>query len=338
MRRSTSPWALALLGLGVFLLVLAPVLAFYVQPRVKLVPIDIDQATHYTGKGKYFDQDTQKVRDNQTLTITRRVLADVHDSEKSGHAVLDASTTVDNPKTLPLKDPRKAFQWTLERWVIDRDTNLPVHCCGEKTGGSADEIQGEAGLKFPFDVEKRTYQWWDNTLQDTVPLKYSGKKKIQGYTGLSFKGKVTEAVKTGTRQVPGAIVGMPDRSQVFADEYYSNSGIELVADQRTGRILYAKISPRKTLRQPGGNSDKVVLLESKTGIDFTDATQRDQVDQAKTESGQLKAVSTTIPLVGGPLGLLLTALGVALVVRGRQGPDEEEPAPEGAPPQPVAAS
>ena len=32
MRRSTSPLSLTLLGLGVFLLVLAPMLAWYVEP------------------------------------------------------------------------------------------------------------------------------------------------------------------------------------------------------------------------------------------------------------------------------------------------------------------
>ncbi|MGV9241805.1 porin PorA family protein, partial [Streptomyces nigra] len=41
MRRTASPLSLILLGLGTFLLVLAPMLAWYVTPRAAVNPVDI---------------------------------------------------------------------------------------------------------------------------------------------------------------------------------------------------------------------------------------------------------------------------------------------------------
>ena len=52
MRRTASPLSLVLLGLGIFLLVLAPLLAWYVQPRAAVNPIDIDTTTVFTGTGQ----------------------------------------------------------------------------------------------------------------------------------------------------------------------------------------------------------------------------------------------------------------------------------------------
>lgn len=34
-----------------------------------------------------------------------------------------------------------------------------MHCCEEKP-----YHEGEAYLKIPFDVQRRPYRWWDNTL------------------------------------------------------------------------------------------------------------------------------------------------------------------------------
>ncbi|MFF0727459.1 DUF3068 domain-containing protein [Streptomyces sp. NPDC004134] len=334
-RRTASPLSLILLGLGVFLLVLAPMLAFYVEPRAKLNPVDIDSTTRYEGTGTFYDTENQKERDNQELTIVRRVLGDVAAGDDDT-AVWDAATTIDTPLTREIDDPRRAFQYTTERWVMNRETNAPEHCCDEFTGVDGNRFGGDAYLKFPFDVEKRTYRWWDSTAQDTVALKYDGEREIQGYTGLAFTGEI-EPVKTGTRQVPGVMVGLPDKEQVFADEWYANEKIELVADERTGRIIYASIAPKKTLRQPGGGTDEVTLLQS-DGIAFTEETQKEQVDLADEDSSRLKLVGETLPVLALVAGFVLAGAGAVLLARGgrRDEPDHDRE-PDGVPPQPVAA-
>lgn len=310
MRRTASPLSLILLGLGVFLLVLAPMLAWYVAPGAKRTPVDIDTITVFKGKGSYFDTEKIKTVNDKNLTITRQVRGDVDDSTDE-HAVWDVVTSVDPDKSLPAADPHDSLQFTTERWVTDRETNKPVHCCDEKP-----YFEGEAYLKFPFDVEKRDYVWWDNTLGATVPLDFRGTKKIQGYEGYRFTAKVKPA-KTGTRMVPGRLVGHPKRSNVLAEEWYANHGVELVADKRTGRIIYAAVGPRKTLRAPGSDKDATVLLDSKR-IAFTEKTQKTQVGLADDDSSRLKLVGETLPVVTGVLGVLLALVGGVLVVRGRR--------------------
>ncbi|MFI1719727.1 DUF3068 domain-containing protein [Streptomyces sp. NPDC020489] len=317
MRRTASPFSLILLGLGTFLLVLAPMLAWYVTPRAAVNPIDIDQTAVYKGTGRVFDTDKVKTLDGQTITVTQRVRGNVEDSERSGDAVWDVTTTVDTDKTLPASDPHDALDFVPHRWVMDRRTTKPVHCCGETP-----YIEGEAYLKFPFDVQKRSYQWWDNTLGNTVVLTYRDTRKVQGYTGYRFTGTVAPT-RVGSRMVPGTLVGRPDSPQVLAEEWYSNHGFELVVDQRTGRVIYAQTGPRRTLRAPGAKKDAVVLLDSEK-IAFTTGTQKDAVEKAEQDSGQLRAIGETVPIGAAVAGFVLVVAGSVLVVRGRRRPGSSD--------------
>ncbi|MBO8184463.1 DUF3068 domain-containing protein [Streptomyces spirodelae] len=314
MRRSASPLGLVLLGLGVFLLVLSPMLAWYVEPRAKRTPTDVNITSVFTGTGTYFDQQELKPRSGQKLTVTRRVLGDVAASEKSGRAVWNVSQTIDNPRTRKLDDPRKSFQWTTERLVTDRKSNRPVDCCRAKPKN----IAGEAYLKWPFDVEKRDYAWWDSSLGATVPLRYKGEAKVQGYQGLRFSGTV-EPTRAGTRQVPGVLVDRPDSGQVNAEEWYSNSGLDFVVDQRTGRILYAATGPKLVLRAPGGKADKVTLLQSDK-LAFTEKTQREAIGLAKDDNSRLRLVGSVAPIGAVTAGGVCAALGAVLVARRRPAP------------------
>ncbi|MGP4090345.1 DUF3068 domain-containing protein [Streptomyces sp. KR55] len=315
MRRSSSPLALLLLGLGVFLLVLAPMLAWYVKPRAAVNPVDIDVTAVYTGTGSYFDVDEAETLRDRRITVTQRVRGDVGDSERSGRAVWDVVTTVDTDKSLPAADPHDALDFSTARWVTDRLTNRPAHCCREQP-----YHEGEAYLKFPFDVQKRPYRWWDSQLGATVTLSYRGTEKIRGYQGYVFTGTVPPT-KIGTRQVPGALVGRPEAAQVFAEEWYSNHGIKLVVDQATGRVLSAQLGPRQTLRAPGGTKDAVVLLDVPK-LSHTPATQEFAVGKAEEDRVRLRAVGRTVPIGAAAAGFVLAAAGGVLLVRGRARPED----------------
>ncbi|MGW3729699.1 DUF3068 domain-containing protein [Streptomyces sp. NPDC000851] len=315
MRRSSSPLALLLLGLGVFLLVLAPMLAWYVKPRAAVNPVDIDVTAVYTGTGSYFDVDEAETLREKRITVTQRVRGDVGDSERSGRAVWDVVTTVDTDKSLPAADPHDALDFSTARWVTDRRTNRPAHCCREQP-----YHEGEAYLKFPFDVQKRPYRWWDSQLGGAVTLSYRGTEKVRGYQGYVFTGTVPPT-KIGTRQVPGALVGRPEAAQVFAEEWYSNHGIKLVVDQATGRVLSARLGPRQTLRAPGGKKDAVVLLDVPK-LSHTAATQEFAVGKAEEDSVRLRAVGRTVPIGAAAAGSVLAVAGGVLLVRGRARPED----------------
>ncbi|MGY1454688.1 DUF3068 domain-containing protein [Streptomyces sp. SS8] len=308
LRHSRSRPALALLGAGVFLLVLAPMLAWYVEPRAKRTPTDVNMTTVLTGRGSYFDTDSVTTVEDQEITVTRRVLGDVADSERSGRAVWDVSTTIDTPRTLSLGDPRRSLKWTTERWVTDRRTNLPVHCCEETPA-----FDGDAYLKFPFDVRKRTHRWWDSTLGGAVPLRFAGTRDVFGHRGYRFTGTV-RPVRTGTRQVPGRLVDRPGQGQVLAEEWYANDRIELVVDPRTGRLLDVSLAPRMTLRAPGGERDEAVLLRSDR-LRFSEATRRQAVRLAESDNRRLRMLGETAPAGAALAG---TLLAVAALPVGRR--------------------
>ncbi|MEV0599600.1 DUF3068 domain-containing protein [Streptomyces sp. NPDC050315] len=332
MRKTASPLSLALLGSGVFLLVLAAMLTWYVEPRAKRTPVDVDVTTVLTGTGRYFETEDLETRKGR-LTITRHVLGDVVDSERTGRAVWDVSTTIDTPRTLRLKDPRKALLWTTGRWVTDRRTNAPVHCCAE----SPTRYEGEAYLKFPFDVQRRTYRWWDDTLREAVPLRYTGTRRVAGYRGYVFTGSVP-AARTGTRQVPGRFVDRPRQPQIQAEEWYANAGIQLVVDPLSGRIIDAVTSPRRTLRPPGGQRDVVTLLDGHR-LRYTPATRRAQAALAEADATKRELAGETVPLWAARAGGVLALAGAVLVAIGRRPRPEAAPRagePEGTEPEFVA--
>jgi len=314
MRRTASVLPLALLGLGVFVLVFGQLLGQYVEPRVKRTPVDVDTTSVLTGTGSYFDASALATVDGKQITITRRIVGDVAAGERSGNAVWNVSTQIDTPKTLPLRDPRRSLQWTTERWVTDRRTNMPVHCCGEQPS-----FRGDAYLKFPFDVRRRTYTWWDDVLGAAVPLKFTGTTTVLGQEGYVFAGTVAPKPTGVFRQVPGALVGRPRQDQVRAEEWYADAGIELAVERRTGRIMNARIAPKVTLRAPGARHDAVTLLASDR-LEFTDATRRAQVAQTSRDSRRLEVLGETAPALGTVAGGVLAAAGVILLVRGRRRP------------------
>lgn len=314
MRRTASALPFVLLGLGVFALVFGQLLDRYVEPRVKRTPVDVETTSVLTGTGSYFDTAALATVHGKQLTITRRIVGDVAAGERSGNAVWNVSTQIDTPRTLPLRDPRRSFDWTTERWVTDRRTNRPVHCCGEQPS-----FQGDAYLKFPFDVQKRTYRWWDGVLGAAVPLKFSGTTEVLGHKGYRFTGAVAPRRTGVTREVPGTLVGRPKQRQVRAEEWYANSGIELVVERRTGRIMNARLAPKITLRAPGARYDAVTLLASDR-LEFTDATRRAQVAETSRDSRRLEVLGETAPALATAGGGVLTAVGLAFLVRGRRRP------------------
>jgi hypothetical protein len=123
--------------------------------------------------------------------------------------------------------------------------------------------------------------------------------------------------------VPGILVDKSKSGQINAEEWYGNSGLEFIVDQRTGRILYAATGPRMTLRAPGGKSDKVTLLESEK-LAFTKKTQQDAVDFAKDDNSRLRMVGSVAPIGAVSAGAVCAVAGAVLVIRGRR-PREASP-------------
>ncbi|MGW6917168.1 porin PorA family protein [Kitasatospora sp. NPDC054939] len=304
--RRLSRTGLVLTGLAAFLLVVAPLLHWYALPNLRRTPVDTDTTTVFTGRGTVFDTKAVAVSPVQDLTLTRRVVGNVAQSSGT-RAVMDVSTQIDTAATLELRDPRRSVQWTVERWVTDRRTNLPLHSHGETP-----VFSGEAYLKFPFGLDRRPYTYWDSTLGGTVTLDYQGTATVNGRTGYRY-GAVLGPTRVGTQQLPGKVLGVPGSSQVVAERYYANGGFSVVVDPVTGVVMDARTQPLVTLRTSADGPDLLTLLRA--DLTMTPESRANQVRTAQASARKLELVGTVGPLGAGAAGLVALAVGGALLRR-----------------------
>lgn len=309
---------------GVLLLALAPLLPWYVLPRVELSPLNINVTNVTVGSGSYFTG--TGMTPTVPITITTHIVGDVAAGEASGDAVWTMATRVDNPQTIGYDDPRLAMQFMVERMAFDRHTNQFVNCCQETP-----VHQGNAYLKFPFNVSKGTYQYWNPYVKKAFPIRYTGTVTMEGHQLYRFDGTIP-ATQIGTLSLPGSLLGMTNTTgMVAAPEYYADTGDEVLVDPLSGSPVAVTQHPVTTLRQPGG--DKDVLTLSRFTISPSAASERSTLAQAVSGDQLLVLVSSTLPIGLAVLGALVVLLGVLQLLRARriarQAPMQEQPpAPE----------
>jgi hypothetical protein len=296
-------------GIGVLCLVLVPLIHSYVLPRVEVAPIDADVTDVSTGPGTYFDSHTLKTVGPVPLTVTRHLVGDVAASRANGVAVWNVSTRVDTQQTVGWNDPRLSLSWTVERWVFDRHTARPVHCCGESP-----RFDGNAYLKFPFDLTKGRYDYWDANAKRAFPVRFAGERTVQGHLLYRFDGTVPPTRTTGI-DVPGSLVGMPDhQGLVHVDEYFRDDGTEVLVDPMSGVPVTGSQHPRITLRLPGGHTDLATVFSANfTSTPASVTTVLSVVDGA---DARLRLVENTLPDICLLTGSICTAIGVVLLIAG----------------------
>lgn len=306
MRRFAGP---VLVGLGAFLLVAAVLLRFYAYPQLAIAPIDRDSVTELSATdATLFDTSLLQeiTADVEVRTTTR---GDVEASEEAGDdtRVWTGTTTITAAGIVRSQ--------STERAAFDGVSGEAVNCCGgfsETTEGERTEVTREGLIyKFPFRTEKKDYDFWDNTLRDTVKAEYQREDEIDGLDVLVFTTS-TPATVVGTREVPGSVVGLEDAA-VEADIVYANERTMYV-DPVTGGIVDREESQRSTLAIDG--EDKVTTTEA--NLSYTDAQVAENVDDLGSQASQLTLLRTTLPIVALLLGLVALAVGLLLVRRERQ--------------------
>jgi hypothetical protein len=328
-----------LVGLGAFLLVLAPLSRWYVYPRVAVAPLECtdtsaicqDRVLLSPDEGMattLFDPATLTERSNVPLTGMERVRPDVTASTGADNrTVWDESQTVSDAGTGTL------ISATTMRIPFDGHTSQMIDCCNANTNGTPiEDFSGINPLKFGFATEQKTYQYYDKTINKATPMEFKGVEMVDGVECYKFV-QVVPPTQIGTLEVPGNLVGSPAAS-VQAPEFYGNLRTVWV-EPVTGVIVNGKEQQKQTLRGPDG-SDHVTLIEGTIG--FTAENVRLNAKLASDGRSQLNLVRSTVPIVGLVGGLLVIGLGLWLILgakprdRGpRGGAHAAQPAPE---PQP----
>ncbi len=287
-----------LVGLGAFLLALAVLLPTAVVPRVERVPLDEYGRSIATGRGLFLNPETFTVVPEAAVTITRIVRGDVKAS-KGDRGIVDVSQTVEVEGLEP------PLNVTEEKVAFDATSGIG-------NGGTGDEPDHRDTLtfKFPFDVKKGTYQYWDITAAGASPVKFVRQTRVRGLDVYEFRGAVDQVV-TGKLDVPGALVGAPGVPTVPAEETYSNSERVVLVEPRTGVIVGGSSKPRRTFRPVDTTvGTETAVFEADVTVD--DASSRALVGKAEDARGKLDLVGRTLPIVFGVLGVLALLAGLAL--------------------------
>jgi hypothetical protein len=318
MRRFLGP---VLLGLGVFLVVLAALLKFFVADRVIVTPIDQYAQSVSPGPGSYLDPAALQVRSTDLVAV-RTLRADVPASNKDT-AVWDVSVNLSTGTGTFVRA-------TVDRVATDRRTAEAVNCCGEAVDGVPTRHTG-LSYKFPFDTQKQDYPFWDPNSKTALPARYVSEETVQGLTTYKFLQQIP-AREIDTQEVPGSLLGESAPS-VQAPVFYTDTRTVWV-EPKTGVIVKGSEQNKTTLRDSAGQ-DKVTALEF--DLTFDENTQKSQAQLARDNIGKIDLVTTWLPLIGLVVGILLIVLGLLFMRaadRGARTPREEEPAAaeSGAPP------
>ena len=286
-----------LVFVGLFLLFFGLFERVYAYPRLKKAPLDQYSTPVATGTGTYFNRSPDKLTEitGAQLKNVRTVRGDV----KAGTdevAVWDSfSSTVDTAD-------QGVITAAQERIALDRVTAQSVQCCGENP-----RHQGLT-LKFPFDTEKTTYQFWDGPAQRALPAAFTRTETLNGVDVYRFEQRIGP-LDVGDQEIPGSLAGDPDTPSVQTDIVYTNLKT-LWVEPTTGIIVKAQQDATQVLETPGGEQ---VLTLIDAVLTYDEATVSSNADDAAGGANRLRLLGTILPVAALLLGLISVAAGLVLL-------------------------
>jgi hypothetical protein len=287
------------LSLGLVLLFFGPLTKWYVYPRVAKAPIDVYENTTASGFGKYFSAKTfQLVGPVPMLNL--QTTKSITSQSSSGVGVYDFYSSTENLAA------DHQIDYSIERWVVDRTTGAPVHCCGEHPRHNG------LTLKFPFNVQRGTYLYWDQNAHRAFPAKYSGEDTRGGLTVYVFKQTVRD-YKLESTTLPGGLVGSTAQSVQVNMMYSADTFIYV--EPFTGAIVDG--SQHAVRWFADASTGQELLLAADTNFSFTRRYIDHIVSLVKPKLDQLRLLANALPWAGPVAGVVLIAVGF-LLVRPRQ--------------------
>jgi Porin PorA len=281
-----------LLGVGLFLLLFAPIERLYAYPRLAKAPLGVYAVPLAEGTGSYFDVARLRMVHGAHLRTTRVVKAD----PRAGSARVAVWDMFLNTVDLETGGALSVIQ---ERVAFDRVGGMPVHCCGE-----APRHDGLM-LNFPFGTRKAAYPFWDPVAGRSAPALFVREEQVMGLRTYRFEQRIRGA-RIRPVELPGSLAGRPEMASVDAflvDDDDKTVWVEPV----TGRIIRGQDHSHQTVQDAGG----VTYL---TGFDaivtYTDDTVAANVAAARKDLAGLRLARVLLPVGAALLGAALLALGL----------------------------
>lgn len=308
--RKVFGWLLLLLG--AFLLVFAVLAWTWLPDAVMRTPLNTDSYTYLSGSADKLNPATGEV-ENIPIAYTNHTTVDPKVSDDD--VVAFVSTTCINidendPPMCLKKDDDRLVQNSISTFATDRRTALAVDNAKYLADG-AEPYQGLVN-KWPFNVEKKTYPYWDGTLNKAIDATYEGTRTINGLETYEFSADVP----TTDAEI------LADTQGTYATEQ------SLWVDPLTGSIIDQNV--HQVLKLPDGST----VLD--ISVKYTDETVKKNVDEAKSNGQLLNLLTKVLPWVALIVGLLSLVGGFLLLRGSRKGDDgsdgdqvADEPGPSG---------
>jgi hypothetical protein len=298
-----------LLALGAFLLMAAAMGQFWAPGNAEKTPLEVNSTTRLSGVAEKLNPATGEVEE-LPVNATSVTKSDTNRSDDDVIAFVSTTCLVidkgDVPDCVDAEDPqRRLITASSDTFATDRHDALAVN---DKKYLAA-EAQPHEGLvnKFPFDVQKKTYPYWDGVLDSAVPAKYDRTERLQGLTTYKFDIDVPST----PAEVLSGVQGL----------YTQHRSIWV--EPRTGSIVKQTQDETRTLP----NGDPLLALN----LEYQPDTVTKAVHDAGDRASRLRLLTGIIPIVGLVGGLLLVVLGLWLVLGGRRRDADSGAAAEDAP-------
>ena len=285
--------------LGVFALVAGAIAIFWGKDAAYRIPMNTDSYTRLTGEAS-----GQLAKSETPVPVTYIVHTQV-DPKKSNDDVISMiqtkcmATTADycideNGKFVLAGDDPQIVNIGQDKFALDRSTGLPVQDQGKYVTDTAavEPYQGVV-VKFPFNTEKKDYDYWDGTVGKAVVAHYKGTRTIEGLQTYRFD------------------VDIPSQdAEIAADTQGTYAATQSVwVDPKTGAFIDQKRTQNVAL--PDGTK----LLDVQ--VSYTDDTVKNNVATAKDNGRSLFLIGTIGRFVAPAVGVVLILLGLFLLRRRR---------------------
>lgn len=300
--------SIVLVALGAFLIVLAPMIRWYAYPRVAVAPAAQKSVTTLVGpNATIFDIATFK-EITTDLTTKVRTVGDTKAADAAGNGTViyvNSTSTRSSDGVMRSRD--------VERMAFNQRTGEAVNCCGEflsNTEGVQTPIKHKGLVAiFPIPTEKKTYEFWDGTLKDATPIRYTGTDTVEGVDVYTFENTLAPT-KVGTQEIPLNLLGLEGTDNVTADEMYSVKR-KLWVEPNTGVIIKRSEQVLNTLDYDG--QPRLTLTDVDTQYDAN--TVKANADKYGAKGNMLHLVRSVLPLTSLVLGVLLLVIGLGLARR-----------------------
>lgn len=306
MRRTV---AVVLIALGVFCLAMAPLMRTWVSSSLMKTPLDYYSELVNTGQADYFNiEDVEQVEDAEVEAHTT-VRADVASSSDET-VVWDQFTWIKDGET------DFGISSTSRRAGHDRVTGEGVDCCDPMVDDVSATQDGQL-WKFPFFTEQRDYEFFETTVQETLPIEFDGVETIDGVEAYRFV-QTVEPTVIDEQTVPREVAGLEGEGDVTGDVEYSVTRTYWI-EPVSGSPINLSEDQKRVVVVDG--EEVLTMLEGE--LSYDDETIANSIANTEQARQFLPLLHTTLPIGSLIVGVGFIGVAVVLLVTGRRGERQE---------------